>query len=265
MAAVGTSLCIHIEMGWQILAVRTRDIDLRNRMDSINSADFLWRCCAALIAAFAWIVGFRCPDARRETWRLRSNHLANHKSSRRHSAVSTVVPATICACVNTRRASRAVCHLYDLVLRPTGLKVTQFVILQRVAEAGVIAHSQLAKDLGASVETLSRRLANARKKGLVNMREGKDHRKLYSLTLKGTTVLERAIPYWTAAQLRLQRSMGEQEWQQFMALMRRLTIAATRAESIRIANAYRQPSEADPDRRTAIAATESLRTLTPRM
>ena len=79
--------------------------------------------------------------------------------------MSTVVPATVCACVNARRASRAVCHLYDLVLRPTGLKVTQFVILQRVAEAGEIAHSQLAKDLGASVETLSRRLANARKKG----------------------------------------------------------------------------------------------------
>ena len=179
--------------------------------------------------------------------------------------MTTVIPATVCACVNTRRASRAVCHLYDLVLSPTGLKATQFVILQRVAEAGEIAHSQLAKDLGASVETLSRRLASARKKGLVKMLEGKDHRRLYSLTPKGMAILERAVPYWAAAQFRLQRSMGEQDWQQIMAMMRRLTIAATRAESIRITNAHQQSGVADLECRTAVAKTELSHKLTPRM
>ncbi len=143
---------------------------------------------------------------------------------------------TSCACVNVRRASRAICHLYDLVLGPTQLKVTQLIILQTIEESGEIAHCELARDIAASVETLSRRLGNARKAGLVRMQIGGHGRRLYSLTPKGKHVLEEVIPYWERAQLRLRRTLGEQDWQLLASFTERLTMAAIQAESIPCSN-----------------------------
>jgi DNA-binding MarR family transcriptional regulator len=143
---------------------------------------------------------------------------------------------TPCACVNIRRASRAICHLYDLVLGPIQVKASQFTILQRINESGEIAHCDLAADIGASVETLSRRLANARKCGWVRMQPGKNNRRMYSLTPKGKQVLEDTLPYWERAQLRFRRSLGEADWQMLAAFTERLTSAAVRAEAMRSCN-----------------------------
>ena len=139
---------------------------------------------------------------------------------------------TNCACVNIRRASRAICNLYDLVLGPTQLKATQFTILQTIDESGEIAHCDLATDIAASVETLSRRLANARKCGWVRMQVGKNGRRLYSLTPKGKRALDEALPYWERAQLRFRRSLGEADWQMLASFTERLTSAAIRAEAM---------------------------------
>ena len=150
---------------------------------------------------------------------------------------------TNCACVNIRRASRAICHLYDLVLGPTQLKATQFTILRTIDEAGEIAHCDLATDIAASVETLSRRLASARKCGWVRMQVGKNGRRLYRLTPKGKRVLDEALPYWERAQLRLRRTLGESDWQIVANFTERLTSAAIRAEAMRFSNGdARRPS-----------------------
>jgi DNA-binding MarR family transcriptional regulator len=138
---------------------------------------------------------------------------------------------TACACVNIRRASRAICRLYDLVLGPTQLKITQFVILQTIAESGEIAHCELAKDIAASVETLSRRLGAARKAGLIRMQVGKRGRRMYSLTPKGRQILEESLPYWEKAQGRLRLALGEIDWQVLPTLTERITLAAIRAET----------------------------------
>lgn len=152
-----------------------------------------------------------------------------------------------CACVNIRRASRAICHLYDLVLGPTQLKATQFTILQTIAESGEIAHCDLATDIAASVETLSRRLANARKCGWVRMQVGRNGRRLYSLTPKGQRVLEEARPYWDRAQLRLRRTLGEADWQLLASFTERVTSAAIRAETMRFTNgAAKHPVVSQP-------------------
>jgi DNA-binding MarR family transcriptional regulator len=126
--------------------------------------------------------------------------------------------------------------LYDLVLGPTQLKSSQFTILQTIDESGEIAHCDLATDIGASVETLSRRLANARKCGWVRMQVGKNNRRMYSLTPKGKSVLDDALPYWERAQLRLRRSLGEADWQMLAGFTERLTSAAIRAETTRSSN-----------------------------
>lgn len=142
----------------------------------------------------------------------------------------TILPVSLSACASLRRASRAVCHLYDLVLAPTGLKSTQFIILQAIANAGEIAHCDLARTFAASEETFSRRLASARASGWVRMKLGERSRRVYCLTERGQAVLEAAQPYWERAEDRFQRELGEADWLELSAFAERATRAAIRAE-----------------------------------
>lgn len=150
----------------------------------------------------------------------------------------TQAPSSSCACSNIRRANRAICHLYDQVLVPTRLKSTQFMMLRAIAEAGEIAHCDLASELMASVETLSRRLAGARRAGLVQVHAGQRNKRMYSLTAKGQCALEEATPYWQNAQSRLRRSLGNNDWKILESFTRRLAEAAVRAESLPVSNGY---------------------------
>lgn len=141
-------------------------------------------------------------------------------------------PATgDCGFAGLRRASRAVCHLYDLVLSPTQLKITQFTMLRSIAEAGEIAHCDLARQSVGSEETFSRRLASARRCGW-----GLDaHRRPPAPRLpadgKGTQVLREATPYWERARDRMRRELGDTDWQTLLTLAERVAEAAIRAES----------------------------------
>ncbi|MGH9586905.1 MAG: MarR family winged helix-turn-helix transcriptional regulator [Acidobacteriaceae bacterium] len=152
-----------------------------------------------------------------------------------------MIPASLsasCACSNIRRANRAISHLYDQVLVPTRLKSTQFMVLRAIAEAGEIAHCDLAAELMASVETLSRRLAGARRAGLVQVHGGQHNKRMYSLTAKGRCALEEAIPYWQNAQMRLRRSLGSNDWKLLDSFTQRLAVAAIRAESLPLSNGH---------------------------
>jgi DNA-binding MarR family transcriptional regulator len=137
---------------------------------------------------------------------------------------------SVCACASLRRASRAVCHLYDLVLAPTGLKATQFIILNAISEANAVAHCDLARLFAASEETFSRRLASARRSGWVRMMVDPRRRRVYSLTEEGRGVLDRATPYWERAQDRMRRELGELDWGVLGGFADRVTQAAIRAE-----------------------------------
>lgn len=140
-----------------------------------------------------------------------------------------------------RRANRAVCHLYDLVLAPAGMKATQFMILQVIADAGEIAQCDLAREFALSVESLSRRLGGARKSGLVRMKSGERQKRMYSLTEAGVEELQRALPYWERAQLRLQRSLGEGDWNSLASFADRVAQAAIRAETASLSNGVGRP------------------------
>jgi DNA-binding MarR family transcriptional regulator len=137
----------------------------------------------------------------------------------------------VCACAHLKRASRAVCHLYDLVLTPTHLKVTQFTLLRAIAEAGEIAHCDLARQSIGSEETFSRRLASARRSGWVLMRVGGRQRRMYRLSESGEQTLRNAMPFWERAQDRMRRELSEKEWQTMLSVATRIADAAMRAEN----------------------------------
>lgn len=141
-------------------------------------------------------------------------------------------------CAALRRATRAVTHLYDLVLAPTGLKCTQFVLLNAIYEAGEIAQWRLASQYGVGDDTLSRRLGVLRKAGLITCRIGQEHpgEKLYSLTEQGVSRFKDSLPAWERAQNRLRTVMGVEQWEQLLEVAGAVAAEARAAETVRLAN-----------------------------
>src|ERR1700733_15531166 len=83
-----------------------------------------------------------------------------------------------CACANLRRADRVVTQFYDAALRPGGLHVTQFTLLQALYHAPEISQKQLAELLAIDSTTLTRTLAPLRRKGWLHSEAGADRREL---------------------------------------------------------------------------------------
>jgi DNA-binding MarR family transcriptional regulator len=120
-----------------------------------------------------------------------------------------------CACANLRRAARMVTQLYDDALRPTGLRATQFTLLQALNLAPGISQKELAALLGIDSTTLTRTLSLLRRKGWIRAGTGSDRRELHLLlTPAGQREYERVLPYWRVAQKRLQEALGEADWNQ---------------------------------------------------
>src|SRR5277367_4138340 len=100
-----------------------------------------------------------------------------------------------CACANLRRAARVVTRYYDSILRPSGLHVSQFTLLQALNEASELSQKQLAELLEIDSTTLTRTLAPLRKKGWLRSEAGADKRELrLSLTAAGMREYKRALP-----------------------------------------------------------------------
>jgi DNA-binding MarR family transcriptional regulator len=122
-----------------------------------------------------------------------------------------------CACANLRRADRVVSQLYDDALRPSGLRITQFTLLQALTLAsGVskgISQKHLALLLAIDSTTLTRTLAPLRRKGWLRSVSAADRRELrLSLTPAGRREYKRALPCWQTAQKNLQRALGTENW-----------------------------------------------------
>jgi DNA-binding MarR family transcriptional regulator len=132
-----------------------------------------------------------------------------------------------CACANLRSAARAVTRLYDDILRPSGLQVTQFTLLVRIALAGPAPITQLAEGLVMDRTTLTRNLKPLEKQGLVQVATGEDHRiRWVSLTELGHQALAKALPLWEQAQAQAVNALGAER---FEALLGDLSAIASPA------------------------------------
>jgi DNA-binding MarR family transcriptional regulator len=133
-----------------------------------------------------------------------------------------------CACANLRRADRAVSQFYDAALRPSGLRITQFTLLQALTLAPKISQRQLSELLDIDSTTLTRTLAPLRRKGWLRSATGTDRRELrLSLTAAGKRQYQRALPYWQTAQKGLQRALGRNDWNHLIGTAVRTAEAMT--------------------------------------
>jgi DNA-binding MarR family transcriptional regulator len=118
-----------------------------------------------------------------------------------------------CVCSTLRMVTRAVTQLYDDVLRPSGLRVTQFSILATLARLGEANLRQLGDTLGIDQTTLTRSLNLLERDGLTERVPHPDRRiKAMRLTAKGRRALEVARPLWAQAQDQVLRELGAKRW-----------------------------------------------------
>jgi DNA-binding MarR family transcriptional regulator len=118
-----------------------------------------------------------------------------------------------CVCSTLRMATRAVTQLYDDVMRPSGLRVTQFSVLVTIARLGEANLRRLTDTLAIDQTTLTRSLNLLERDGLAEQVGHPDGRiKAMKLTVKGRRALARARPLWTQAQDKVLRALGTRAW-----------------------------------------------------
>jgi len=123
------------------------------------------------------------------------------------------LPRLACACASLRRTARVVTQLYDTELQGTGLRVTQFTLLQALEQMGAGSQGALGRLLALDATTLSRTLPPLERAGWIHAVRGKDRREVrWSLTPAGRRRLASALPAWERAQERLRTRLPARHW-----------------------------------------------------
>jgi DNA-binding MarR family transcriptional regulator len=122
-----------------------------------------------------------------------------------------------CACYKVRKAARAVTKIYEEVLRPIGLRATQFSLLMATRVMGPVTVVKLAQVMVMDRTTLTRNLQILETRGLITIKPGEDRREReVNLTAEGMEVLAKAVPLWEEAQERVREGLGEERLQNLL-------------------------------------------------
>lgn len=125
------------------------------------------------------------------------------------SSAETATTGSRCTGARVRRASRALTHLYDEALLPTGLRLTQYSLLRNIARMGPVRISALAEAVLIERTALSRNLEPLVTRRLIAISPGEDARtREVSITEAGRRLLEQAIACWQHAQVEVERQFG---------------------------------------------------------
>ena len=133
---------------------------------------------------------------------------------------STAIASPACACGRLRRATRALTQLYDDLMAPSGLRITQFSLLRALARDGTARISDLADTLLLDRTALSRTLDPLVERGLVSIVPGHDARtREVSLTRAGEKAFSAALPHWKRAQLKVASKLGPDRLEALIATL----------------------------------------------
>jgi DNA-binding MarR family transcriptional regulator len=139
---------------------------------------------------------------------------------------------SVCACVNVRRAARAITRIYDKALEPSNLKVTQYSMLANIMHSGPINLSNLAQVLNLDRTTLVRNLKSMEASGFTeNVATSDPRERLIALSASGRQAVEAALPYWRAAQKQMRDAFGRERLEQLAALAESLEALSDHGES----------------------------------
>jgi DNA-binding MarR family transcriptional regulator len=118
----------------------------------------------------------------------------------------------LCPAFNIRAASRIITQLFDEILKPSGLQVSQFTVLVGVHIFDSPSISKLAKGLVMDRTTLTRNLKLLEKEQLIKMESGEDKRTHFViLTSKGKSAIDKTFPYWEKARSIVSKEFGAKQ------------------------------------------------------
>jgi DNA-binding MarR family transcriptional regulator len=115
-----------------------------------------------------------------------------------------------CNCFAVRKAARRVSRLYEDILQPTGLRITQFLILAVLAKVPGASVNELAERLDLERTAMGKTLGPLERDGLIRIEpspvDGRS--RVVKLTPKGNRVFQEAVPLWRQAQQQLAELNG---------------------------------------------------------
>lgn len=116
-----------------------------------------------------------------------------------------------CLAARVRLINRAITGMYDELLRPHGLRVSQMSILVAVTCRGLVKPTDLGRGLCLEKSTLSRNVDRMVHMGWLEVAPGEDGRsQQLRITAKGKRLLAKAAPAWRQAQRKARAILGEQ-------------------------------------------------------
>lgn len=129
--------------------------------------------------------------------------------------------ASACTCFHVRRAARHVTQAYDRWLAPTGLRTTQFSLLNRLARDGPRSIQKLAQEMGMDRTTLGRNLRPLERDGYVSIGIDPEDRRgrALQITPLGEAKRQEARRYWEEAQTRFEQAYGQDSTQALHAAL----------------------------------------------
>jgi DNA-binding MarR family transcriptional regulator len=137
-----------------------------------------------------------------------------------------LTPSLPCMCASLRRASRVLTQLYEDALRPTGLRATQFTVLQAFSLAGEVTQGELGQILAMDSTTLTRTLAIMGRSGWIAKRHGEDRREWrMRLSKAGETQFKSSLPHWERAQTQVRNQLGGELSDNLMKLTQKIANA----------------------------------------
>lgn len=116
----------------------------------------------------------------------------------------------VCNCFAIRKAARHVTQHYDRTLAPSGLRTTQYAILQRIDRSGHRTINELAAEMALDRTTMGRNLRPLERDGLVALATDPQDRRRRTLTVTeaGRARLQEARARWAEAQATFEAAYG---------------------------------------------------------
>ncbi len=109
-----------------------------------------------------------------------------------------------------RQAARRSSAVYDEALAPLGVTVAQFSLLRKVARAGAISLTELARLADLDRSTMGRNAKVLRRMGWIAEADSDDHRETtVTLTEAGRDLVARGGPLWDKAQADVEARLGD--------------------------------------------------------
>lgn len=126
------------------------------------------------------------------------------------AAPTTTDPADLCNNLALRKASRYLGATYDKALAPSGLRATQFSILQKLSTRDETTISNLAEMIAMDRTTLATNLKPLAREGLVSVEPSPTDRRarIVTITPEGLARMKAALPLWLAVQAQFEDSFG---------------------------------------------------------